>query len=450
MQRPQIAYGAECITKACEERLALLYPKGVPEPVRDRYEAEMELLRASQAAEDFVLFWLLSKEAQKSALPLMGRGTVMGSLLYFLLGNGCFNPLPPHYFCGDCGYYEETGTRLPGIDMPEKRCPVCGGSIRAEGFGLPVESVWGRDGKKNISFDYNVSQEFLPFARRVLERAYPQSRIVPWGMFQMQSGVSAVLPDGEESIGVRQAGFAVLPAGNTIQDYPALLSYLDDGEPCLTGGSWELKSCWIKPVLLRPMALMDSLVRLQRATGVYAQELGERELRDITWSNICNIGIMDGPSSALFRTLKPKSFKDMAALVCSAHNSFSWDKEGTGQVRLEGFLKMLESQAFQKYPCFAREDFFDWMLEAGVDRQTAFEASEEIWKGRACAGGSAEERFQALPIPEEIKEAAANYRYVFPRAHGVEYTLLYARLAWYAKADSRAFGKMVRSPKARQ
>ena len=66
MQKPQIAYGAECIAKACEERLALLYPKGVPEPVRDRYEAEMELLRASQAAEDFVLFWLLSKEAQKS------------------------------------------------------------------------------------------------------------------------------------------------------------------------------------------------------------------------------------------------------------------------------------------------------------------------------------------------------------------------------------------------
>ena len=46
-------------------------------------------------------------------------------------------------------------------------------------------------------------------------------------------------------------------------------------------------------------------------------------------------------------------------------------------------------------------------------------------------------------LPDEIKEVAKNYMYIFPRAHCIEYMLLYAKLAYYAKVDSRAFGKIV-------
>ena len=42
-----------------------------------------------------------------------------------------------------------------------------------------------------------------------------------------------------------------------------------------------------------------------------------------------------------------------------------------------------------------------------------------------------------------IKEIAKNYLYVFPRAHCIEYILIYAKLAYYAKTDSRAFSKIV-------
>ena len=47
-----------------------------------------------------------------------------------------------------------------------------------------------------------------------------------------------------------------------------------------------------------------------------------------------------------------------------------------------------------------------------------------------------------MPIPDEIKEVAKNYLYLFPRAHCTEYVLTYARLAYYAKVDSRAFSKV--------
>ena len=115
----------------------------------------------------------------KSSNIINVRGTLAGSILYFLLGNNSFNPLPPHYYCTKCGHYETVDTHLFGIDLPPKKCPHCNTDILADGYNLSIESVWGNTGKKLISFDYNVNFEFLPFARRVLQSAYPDNAIVP-------------------------------------------------------------------------------------------------------------------------------------------------------------------------------------------------------------------------------------------------------------------------------
>ena len=104
---------------------------------------------------------------------------------------------------------------------------------------------------------------------------------------------------------------------------------------------------------------------------------------------------------------------------------------------------MISSDAFKKYPCFTQEDFFDYLLESGLERSLAFEASERIRKGHACSTKENKELFDSLPIPDDMKEVARNYWYVFPRAHGIEYILLYAQLAYYARIDSRAFSKIM-------
>lgn len=88
-------------------------------------------------------------------------------------------------------------------------------------------------------------------------------------------------------------------------------------------------------------------------------------------------------------------------------------------------------------------DFFDHMISLGIERNVAFDAAERIRKGHASSCGKYQQQFFALPIPDEIKEIAKNYLYVFPRAHCIEYILIYARLAYYAKTDSRAFSKIV-------
>lgn len=442
MNLPTIKNAFQNIKKTCQNRLEEIYPKGIPEDINSRYEEELFFLEHSDYIDDFEIFRRLSEETQKSSTIISVRGTLAGSILYYLLSNNSFNPLPPHYYCTKCGHYETVDTHLFGIDLPPKKCPHCNNDIFADGYNLSIESVWGNTGKKLISFDYNINSEFLPFARRVLQSAYPDNAIVPWGMFQLDP-ISRVPHPDDRIIGIELAGYAILPSGNTIQDYPDLISYLENGDACITGGRWELEEHMLKPVRLSSLEFLDELIQLQRATGIYANDLNTKELREITWSNIYNTAIPNNSSRMLFHEFRPKTFKDMVAFDSSSHNSHSWHGDNYNGINLIEYKKMISTETFKKFPCFTREDFFDYMVEIGVDRTLAFDASERIRKGHAGSCGKYQQQFFDLPIPDEIKDIAKNYLYVFPRAHCVEYILIYARLAYYAKADSRAFSKIV-------
>lgn len=442
MNLPAITNALQNIKNSCQNKLNRLYPKGIPGDIETRYKNELSFLEHSEFIDDFEIFRRLSEEAEKSSNIINSRGTLSGSFLYYLLGNNSFNPLPPHYYCTECGYYEPVDTPLFGIDLPRKKCPHCNSDILADGYDLPIESVWGNDGKKLISFDYNVNSDFLPFARRVLQSIYPDHTIAPWGMFQMDASAGISHPD-ERIIGIALAGYAILPSGNTIHDYPDLISYLEDGDACITGGTWELEEHILKPIRLFTLDYLDELIQLQRATGIYTHDLNNRELREITWSNIYNTAAPNNNLRILFHEFKPKTYKDMTAFVSSCHNSHSWHKADYNAIDMGEYKKMISSDAFKKYPCFTREDFFNHMIRLGIERNMAFDAAERIRKGHANSCGKYQQQFFALPIPDEIKEIAKNYLYVFPRAHCIEYILIYAKLAYYAKTDSRAFSKIV-------
>lgn len=441
MNIPKIENAFHNIKVTCQNHLEELYPKGIPEDINSRYLKELSLLENSDLIDDFEIFRRLSNEAQKCSSLISTRSTITGAFIYFLLGKTCFNPLPVHYYCKECGHYEKIDTHLFGIDLPQKKCPNCDSLIWADGFNLSSESVWGINGEREkfISFEYNVTKEFLPFAYRILKSLYPDNSIVPWGMFQIDSHLQSPFPD-ERAIGITLSGYVILPTGCQLQDYPDLISYLENGDPCITGGSWELEQSMLKPIRLYPLKYIEDLINLQRLTGIYANEITTTDLREITWSNISHTTVLNSTTRSRFYEQRPKTFKDMIALEASSHSTFSWKKEDQSQ--LGCFQKMIASESFQKYPCFTREDFFDYLVEAGIDRELAFAASEKIRKGHANSP-KFKEQFFALPIPDEIKEVAKNYMYIFPRAHCIEYMLLYAKLAYYAKVDSRAFGKIV-------
>lgn len=442
MNIPMIKNAFQNIENACKNRLKELYPKGIPQDINERYIKELSFLMNSSLIDDFEIFRRLSVEAAKCSTLISMRGTIMGSFIYYLLGKNCFNPLPVYYYCQECGYYERINTHLFGLDFCQKKCPNCGSLMWADGFNLSSESVWGIHGEreKYLSFDYSITKEFFPFARRILKSLYPENCIVPWGVFQMQPPTHTLLPTNRV-IGISLCGYIVLPLGHQIEDYSDYISYLEDGEQCITGGSWELNESMLKPIRFFQSNYIENLIKLQRSTGIYANEITTHDLRELTWSNLFHSTLLNSTASSYFYELKPKTFKDMVSIDASSHNTFSW--QNYDDKPFDNYNKMISSDSFKKYPCFTREDFFDYMIEAGIDRELAFSASEKIRKGHATSSGKYKDLFFELPIPDEIKEVAKNYKYVFPRAHCIEYILLYARIAYYAKIDSRAFGRIV-------
>ena len=162
------------IKATCDSRLSYLYPVHVPENILRRYKYEMEYLRISEYVCDFYIFSLLSRESAKHSIPFGMKGTVTGSLIYYLLSDNSFNPLQAHYYCAKCGYYEELITGVFGIDISDKICPCCGKHIYGDGYNIPIESVWGNNGKKIISFEYEVSRKFLSIATEMLLEVHPE------------------------------------------------------------------------------------------------------------------------------------------------------------------------------------------------------------------------------------------------------------------------------------
>ena len=436
--QPKIKNAYENIVNACNSRLQELYPQGIPEFVSNRYKKELEYIQSSKFLDDFELLRLFYNEARKSSQPIMLRSTLTSSYVVFLLSQSLLNPLPAHYYCPNCGHFEIIKTKLFGMDIPDEFCPHCNSSMHADGFNLYAEFAGGLQGRRELSFDYNVPAEFYPFAKRILQETYPNNVIAP-------IGISERLPDTK--IAVFPAGFIILPEGATIEDYPEMISYLEDGELCVSGDWREMRLNFHRILMFHDLNL-DKLLQLQRKTGVYANEITAKKLCNLNWKDIVNTTMLNTASSHMFQTLKPKNYYDMVCLEAAGHNTYTNDDYSPHREYPYDTYKAFENPAFQKYPCYTRDDFCDTLVDLGYPWEKAFEIAECIKFGKQNSTAQKNiDLFASLQLPEGFLEVAKIYQYLFPRSHCIEYTLTFAKIAYYSKINSRIFSKIIYNSK---
>ncbi|MGN0169143.1 MAG: hypothetical protein ACI39H_00075 [Lachnospiraceae bacterium] len=404
--------------------------------MKDRYQAEVEMLKKSEQVDDFEIFRLFSEEGKKTSQYITLRARTSGSFLIYLLGHNRINPLKAHYYCKKCGHLEVIDTHLFGMDLPKKACPDCKEEMIGDGYNLAMESVWGIDGKKYIEFDYNISSGFLPFAKRVLQKTYPENQIVSYGIQVSCEHSKKFNPDSME---MKLGGYVVLPQNRTMEDYPELVAYLEDGEPCITGWCSVIDQYNLKKITLYSDSCVEYLMQLQQKSGIYTDEIGTAELRELKYYDLINTKVMDYEEEEIFNGATPQSFYDMVNYSAMPHNSTFAVENACDDWYHETKERILDSPCFQSFPCYTREDFFDYLVECGLEREEAFYFSELIRKGRATRSPEMDK----LSIPDELKKVAKMYRYVFPRAHCIEYMLMYARLAYYLKCDSRVYSAVI-------
>jgi DNA polymerase-3 subunit alpha (Gram-positive type) len=416
------------IRMACEKRLDEAYPAGVPAEVKNRFEKEISALAESNYIEHFAVYQLLASVAEAKGFPLYGRGTLMGSLLYFLLGHGRFNPMPAHYYCPHCGHYEFVQGHGYGVDLPEKTCPECGRKIWADGYDIPKESVGGIDGKKTIAFEFNIAKDFRPIAEKALREAYPDREIVVKGGFTYRGD------DEEEHI--VPVGFIILPQGMTVKDESVMeyLHGLENGEPCLLGNPNRMERKGMVSISLIDHEGLDQLYKLGWKHKVDLDLLGVQMFKKVGWRDIYDYVDLSEAAERLFMECKPQSFREMVNLEALSHATLA-DGE-TDEVEIpDACMELMRSDEFKRCPLYAREDVFDYLMDPdGEECERAYDAMEAFRKGWFSNPKRIEERTELL-LPTDLECTASHFRYVFPRAHAVEYMMMYARLAWVKMLD---------------
>ena len=148
------------IIDGCERRLEEYYWAGVPQIASERLNREIrEHLEMTDGAtlDQMLSFRERSKATHDDGKLLWPAGAVTNTIFTFLLGYRQPNPLPAHYYCQKCGFFE-LGELTFGLDLPERKCPYCGKRLRRDGFSLPEEFAWG---KKNELYYEDIALKEL-------------------------------------------------------------------------------------------------------------------------------------------------------------------------------------------------------------------------------------------------------------------------------------------------
>lgn len=149
----------------------------------------------AEFADDLLLFKELSDAIRQACRKLYVAGMTTNSIL----GDHELNPMPAHYYCSHCGFYQEKPQTVVGMDLPEESCPHCGEPLRRDGFSLREEYVW----KESLTdcFEYRLMTRTFPLVCKTIEAHYAG---------QQRCTALLGMPQYE---GTKVFGMAVFPAG---------------------------------------------------------------------------------------------------------------------------------------------------------------------------------------------------------------------------------------------
>lgn len=477
---PEYPDADEVLQEFCYKREHEIYGMKLPDIVESRIEMEIGEIKENGFAPLYMIAYEIVKKSNEAGYIVGSRGTSGASLVSFLLGISETNPLPAHYRCKKCGYVDFKVSDTAGyhygdvgMDLPDAICPDCGEVLAKDGYDLPMETFLGFHLNKEPDFDFNLASDYQFEAQRGVVDIEGIGTICRAGTIgtmterraekyvkQYYEDKKVIVDKGkiseiaEKLVGIRRCngvhpgGIILVPEGSDIYSYTPIITGMPDGIPNTQIEYHALDGLLLKFDLLGHNT-QSFLKYLYDATGIDPvtvpledgkvmslfsgiEELGINSDK-IGGVKVGTLGVPEFGSYSVRRALefiRPKRFSDLIRVPSLMHAT--WERDPFEIIRDKG-ISISEFIG-------NRDDIMFYLIDKGVDRETAFMVMESVRKGKPCKEEWVE-RLLEIGVPDWYISLFEKIKYLFPKAHVANYTLMSWRLLYYKLYYPEAFYK---------
>lgn len=469
----------------CKKSAEAIYGKKLPALVKDRMEKELAGITANGFASLYMFSAKIAEKARNDGKPFALRGNGSGSFVSFLAGITSVNPLPPHYYCKECHYSEFEGPwkeKLPvgnvGLDLPAKKCPNCGKKLVSDGYDIPAYFLLGFHYDKEPDFDFNVPaeyqatiQQYIPSIEGIGYACHAGTICTysPWQAFHMVEEYAqkknrkmdserirkyaAKLTDKVISYGIHPGGVVIFPEGADIYEYTPITQRPDQPLGAATGIEYYKIGYNVTKLDILGHDTPSALLLAEKYSNKKWESipLTDKKMLEL-FSSPDGLGfIKDCPKEIItgtlgipsftatfnqraFKEAPPESYSDIIRLLGCFHGTNSWTDNA--EVIIKENIAPLRN-------CIAhREDIYLYLVDKGIDSESAWKIADQCRKGKFARFGIPEEWKELLKshdVPDWYIDSMEKIRYLFPKSHAASYLQLDLRLLYYKLHYPEAF-----------
>lgn len=474
---PRIAGAEEEIRKMATERAKAIYGPNLPPLVADRLERELSSIIDNGYASLYLIAHKLVDRSLKDGYLVGSRGSVGSSLVATMCRITEVNPLPPHYICPECHYFEvfDDGSVAAGVDLPHKRCPECQTPLNRDGFDIPFETFLGFYGDKVPDIDLNFSGEYQPTAHKFAEELFGSDRVYRAGTigrlaertaygyvrnYLDQKGIRARNAEINRLVrgcsGVRRTtgqhpgGLMIVPEGREIYEFTPIQHPADKDSADVITTHFDCDTINDTLVKLDILGHDDPTVlrMLQELTGIDVSRVPIDDPETLKlFSGLESLKIDPKDASGEVGTLaipefgtrfvrqmlvetRPTTVGELVRISGLSHGTNVWT--GNAQELIKAGTCTL------KDVIATRDDIMTYLIRAGLEPGDAFSIMERVRKGRGLEPKH-EELMKSFGVPQWYIDSCKKISYMFPKAHAAAYVMMALRIAYFKVHHPLAF-----------
>ena len=474
---PVIEGSDETLRSMTYEKAKSMYGDPIPEYVKERLDRELNSIISNGYAVLYIIAQKLVKKSNDDGYLVGSRGSVGSSFAATMADITEVNPLLPHYRCPECKYskFIDDMNIGSGLDLPRKKCPVCGEELIRDGHNIPFEVFLGFEGDKEPDIDLNFAGEYQPTCHKYTEELFGAENVFRAGTIGTIAENTAYgyikkyleakeidLPEAEikrlqkKLVGIKRTsgqhpgGVMIVPRDKEIYDFCPIQHPADDmtSDIITTHFNYSAISGRILKLDLLGHDVPSIIRHLEDLTGVDPLSLPFDDdetmsifnsidalnmVKPYETTNIGSLGIPEFGTNFVRQMLvetKPTTMSELFRISGLSHGTDVWTNNAQDLVK-QGVTTL-------KNVISTRDDIMTYLIQMGLDKKKSFTIMERVRKGKNLSDETIE-YMRSFNVPEWYIDSCKKIKYMFPKAHAVAYVLMSYRIAYFKVHYPEAF-----------